>query len=89
MKKVLAILLCIEFILCASESIFAQQRSTKESPTDTTGLKLKAPQKQIRKQKEQTKKIENHELKLLKHEILKNDQPLLMKEKDSIQNKTK
>ncbi|MCX6121521.1 MAG: hypothetical protein NTX44_07860 [Ignavibacteriales bacterium] len=89
MKKVLAILLCVDFILCASECISAQHSSIKESPADTTHLKLKVPQKQIHKHNEQTKKIESHELKLLKHEIMKNDQPLLMKEKDSLQNKTK
>jgi hypothetical protein len=89
MKKVLAVLLSIGFILCASDSISAQQKSVKKTPIDTTSMKLKVPRKQIRKQKEQIKKTEKQEPRLRDPILWQDNQPLLIKEKDSLQNKTK
>jgi hypothetical protein len=89
MKKILAIFLCVGLMLSALESISAQRKPINKTPADTTGEKIKIPRKQIHKQKEQIKKIENKESMLPTPELWNNDRPLLMKEKDSLQNKTK
>lgn len=89
MKKIMALVVCIGLILSFSESIFAQQKPVHKSPADSAGLKVKAPRKQIHKQKEQVIKADKKEIQFLKPEVWKDDRPLLMKEKDSLRNKSK
>jgi hypothetical protein len=89
MKKEMAILLIIGFILSASKSISAQQKPIIKSPKDTTAVKIKVLPKQIHKQKEQMRRGENQEPQSLKPEYWRDDRPLLMKEKDSLQTKAK
>jgi hypothetical protein len=88
MKKVLAILVCIGFVFSAPESIFGQERPVNNSPADTTGVKIKVPQKQIRKQNGPIKKDENQNSRLPKPQFWNSDRSLLIKEKDSLQRKT-
>ena len=89
MKKIIALSLCIGLLLSVSATVFAQQKPVHKSPADSAGLKGKAPRRQIHKQNEKTIKVEKKEIQLLKPEVWKDDRPLLMKEKDSLRNKSK
>lgn len=85
MKKVLMVVLCICFLYTFSEYVSSQQITQKSIQTDSTDTKQKTPIKQTRKQKAQVKKTGNEKLELPKLEPWKDDKPLLMKEKDSLQ----
>jgi hypothetical protein len=87
MKKVLAILLSMGFILCTSVSITGQEKPINKSPADTTHIKIKVPQKQFHKQNVRIKKTENQYPTLENPELWKRDRTLLIKEKDSLQKK--
>jgi hypothetical protein len=89
MKKIIALFVCIGLILSVAVTVFAQKGPVHKSPSDSVGLKVKAPRKQIHRQNEQTIKAGKKEIQLLKPEIWKDDRPLLMKEKDTLRNKSK
>jgi hypothetical protein len=89
MKKVLAMLLCMGFIITASGSILVQKKSAKKSSVDTTAIKSKVPQKQIQIPEKRIQKTKHQELELQKSKLWIPDQPLLMKEKDTLHNKAK
>jgi len=83
MKKILAILLLAGVFIIASGSTSAQQKPIIKSTADTSGTKLKAPQKQTRKQKVEVKKTNYQDPKLLKREPWQG--PVLLKKENEKQ----
>jgi hypothetical protein len=87
MKKVLMIVLYLCFLYSLSEYVPAQQRTQKSIQTDSTSLKQKPPSTRNRKQKAQVKKAGNEKIDSDNQKLWRDDRPLLMKEKDSLQKK--
>ena len=87
MKKALVIIFCAGQL--TSGAVGAPVLQKQNLPSDTTGIKNIHPQKQLRKEKEQKRKATLQDVKLRHPDFLKNDRPLLFKEKDSLHTKQK